>query len=269
MHRHGRVLVGRRCFDLERRRQFGREPLPGAVEEPRKFGDLVFAQSLLGDDILHETDGLDPFGRLGRRAPERIGDDLGGLKIWKPALNRLQFADGQEGRPLLCGRGGGGHFGHRLAGQRACHQDRVDLVVADRGGDVAGVEHDDLHLVGGDVILFEDNVEQLDVGVGARHDADAATGDLLDLFDLGKLELLSVLGDARAGGRDDHGDDDVTQDGDNLAGRRNSKIAANDREIGRPLGRSPQRSRPALPPRRRRAGEWWRARGQTAGRAPA
>jgi hypothetical protein len=39
----------------------------------------------------------------------------------------------------------------------------------------------------------------LDVGVGARHDADAATGDLLDLFDLGKLELLSVLGDARAG----------------------------------------------------------------------
>jgi hypothetical protein len=28
----------------------------------------------------------------------------------------------------------------------------------------------------------------------------------------------------------------VTQDGDNLAGRRNSKIAANDREIGRPLG---------------------------------
>ena len=210
-----------------------------------------------------------PSGGLGGELPNALATISVASKFGNRRSIASEFADGQEGRPLLCGRGGGGHFGHRLAGQRACHQDRVDLVVADRGGDVAGVEHDDLHLVGGDVILFEDNVEQLDVGVGARHDADAATGDLLDLFDLGKLELLSVLGDARAGGRDDHGDDDVTQDGDNLAGRRNSKIAANDREIGRPLGdRRSALCRPSLRDDDAQANRSC-ARGQTAGRAPA
>jgi len=64
--------------------------------------------------------------------------------------------------------------------------------------DIVGIDRQNLHLVGRNPVLPQDDVQDFDVGVGARDDADAAASELLDLFNLRRRYLLAVLWRPRA-----------------------------------------------------------------------
>ena len=98
--------------------------------------------------------------------------------------------------------------------------------------DFAGRKLHDLDLGGIDAVLLQDDLEQIDVGLGAADDADAAPGELRNFGDLG----AGLLALRFAGRRHPQHRDVLAQRGHGLRILRHIEVAADDGEIGLAVG---------------------------------
>ena len=169
-------LGGQRKFVLQRLAD--REQLPG------EGGDGRFRQAPARHDVVREADRLDLFLGPARRAAKRAGGNFGRLVGRMVLRNRLGRIDREEGRRAAVARRGRDRIGGDLAVDRAGGEIGIRLLVADRFGGFVGRELDDLDLGRIDAVLLQDHLEQIDIGLGAADDADAASGELRDLGDL-------------------------------------------------------------------------------------
>ena len=147
--------------------------------------------------------------------------------------DRLGRIDGEEGRrAAVVGRCGDRIRGD-LAVDRAGGEIGVRLLVADGVRGLAGRKLDDIDLARIDAILLQDHLEQIDIGLGAADDADAASGKLRDFGDL-RAGFLAL---ALRGWRHPQHRDVLAQRRHGLGIFRHVEIAANDGEVGIAVGK--------------------------------
>ena len=115
-----------------------------------------------------------------------------------------------------------------LAVDRAGGEIGVRLLVTNGLGGLVGGELDDLDLRRIDAVLPQDHLEQIDVGLGAADDADAAPGELADFRDGGRGLLALGLGRRR---HPQH-HDVLAQRRHGLRILRHFEVAPDDGEIG-------------------------------------
>ena len=125
---------------------------------------------------------------------------------------------------------GGDRLGGDLAVDRTGGEIGIRLLAADGVRGLAGGKLNDLDLGRIHAILLQDHLEQVDIGLGAADDADAAAGELCNLGDL-RPGLLALHGRRHP------------KHGDVLAKRRHRlcifrhvEVAADDGEIGLAVG---------------------------------
>ena len=186
---------------------------PPTAARPQGLADGEQVLGEVGDHVLARAscaprcsgctlDGLDALLRPRRRAAECAGLDLGRF------VDRLALGDGlggvdrQERRRLLAARRGGDGVGGDRAADRADRHDDVDIAVADRGGrrcsgrtgstlilsgafglfEIVGGQHHDL--VGRDVVLPQDHLEQFDVASASVRPRRAACRPVCSIFSI-------------------------------------------------------------------------------------
>ncbi len=146
-----------------------------------------------------------------------------------PRGDRLRDVDRQECRLAAHPRGGGDRFHEGLAVGWADDHEGVDRLIAHHLADLVGAELGDLHLVGIDAGLLQDDAEQRGVDLGAADHADATAGQILDRLDPGLGLFPGRLG-RRPRGRPQH-HHVLAHDGDRGGPLGHVLVGAADREI--------------------------------------
>ena len=89
--------------------------------------------------------------------------------------------------PFFAGRRGQHRLRDGVAGLRPGHQNDIDEIVVDRLLEILLGDVDDLHFVGRNPIVLQNNVEKIGAAVGAVDDADPLADEFADLLDLAVL----------------------------------------------------------------------------------